>query len=54
MAIEIRELVIKMTIADKAPVKQVVSGQLSDAQKKQFLNECVQKVLDKLDSKIER
>lgn len=54
MAIEIKELIIKMTVVDKAPVKQVVSGGLNAVEKKQFMNECVRKVLEKLESKVER
>jgi hypothetical protein len=54
MAIEIRELIIKMTVQDKVPVTKDVSGELSNDKKNALIKECVQKVLETLETKIER
>jgi len=55
MAIEIKELVIKMEVGDKktAPRKDEV-GRLSDNARKQIVQECVEKILKKLESKFDR
>jgi hypothetical protein len=54
MAIEIRELIIKMTVHDKVPVRKEAGGELSNDKKNLLVKECVQKVLEKLETKIER
>lgn len=54
MAIEIKELIIKLTVSEKMPFKQAVHAGLTPGEKKQLVNECVQKILEKLESKVER
>jgi hypothetical protein len=54
MAIEIKELIIKMVVHTSPLKHQKVSAEFNDAAKKQIIKECVDKVLDKLESKIER
>jgi hypothetical protein len=54
MAIEIKELVIKMVVHSNPIKHQKVASEFSEATKKQIIKECVDKVLDKLESKIER
>lgn len=54
MAIEIKELIIKMTVNSKGPEKSPVSGEMSPSAKNRLVQECVEKVLAKLQSKLER
>lgn len=54
MAIEIKELIIKMNVMAKPSEKLVVSGELSSAAKNRIIKECVDRVLQQLESKVER
>jgi hypothetical protein len=53
MAIIIKELVIKMVVTSKAE-KKTIEGEITPASKAKIVNECVEKVLEKLELKIER
>lgn len=54
MPIEIKELIIKMTVQDKSPEVKAASGDISAAAKAKIVQECVEKVLKKLPIKTER
>jgi uncharacterized protein DUF5908 len=53
MAIIIKELVIKLNVTSKAENK-VSKGEITPLAKAKIVNECVEKVLKKLELKIER
>jgi len=55
MAIEIKELVIKLTVRKSdSEVKIKSTSDISSQIKKEIVKDCVEKVLQRLESKIER
>jgi hypothetical protein len=54
MPIEIKELIIKMTVSEKMPERLNIHSELPSVAKDKIVKECVEKVLRKLESKIER
>ena len=56
MAIEVKELLIKMSIADKPKHADSakVYGKVSEAEKREIINECVEAVIEKLDERYDR
>ena len=55
MALEIKELKIKINVVEKASaIKNIENQELSQSHKKEIVKECVDKVLEILESKLER
>ncbi len=54
MAIEIKELIIKMTVSSSDNEKRPVQLEMPSSVKNKIVKECVDKVMQKLQSKIER
>jgi len=54
MAIEVKELIIKLTVSSNAPQPGKVSTAFSHSFKNELIKECVEKALAKIESKMER
>lgn len=54
MAIEVKELIIKMTVKNTIPFRKEFSEKVNYDEKNKIIAECVEKVLQKLESKMER
>jgi hypothetical protein len=54
MAIEIKELVVKITLTDQVKNTKPIEGKVSSSTKNEIVNECVRRVLEVLESKSER
>lgn len=54
MPIEIKELIIKMTVQDKVSEAKPTVGDISPAVKAKIVDECVEKIMKKLPIKTER
>ncbi len=54
MAIEIKELIIKMTVTEGRSERKHISSELNEVAKNNIIKKCVEKVMEKLESKIER
>lgn len=54
MAIEIKELIIKVNVQTNSSIQKAVKGELTQDEKNQLVKDCVEKVLEKLESKTER
>ncbi|WP_156026819.1 DUF5908 family protein [Sporocytophaga myxococcoides] len=54
MAIEIKELIIKMTVSSSNGEKKAVQLDMPSSVKNKIVKECVEKVMQKLQSKIDR
>lgn len=53
MPIEIRELVVKITVEDSKPKQELSDFELAELKKK-IIKECVDKVLTKLENQLQR
>jgi hypothetical protein len=54
MAIEIKELIIKMTVSEKTFDKKPSAGEINATLKNKIVKECIDKVLAKLESRTGR
>jgi hypothetical protein len=54
MAIEIKELVVKITLTDQVKNNKPQEGKISHQTKNEIVNECVRRVLETLENKMER
>ncbi len=56
MAIEIKELIVKITVNEVkvSSPKEVLASQLLPQTKKEIINECVERVIEKLERKSQR
>jgi hypothetical protein len=54
MPIEIKELVIRISVQDKSQLQMPHSDRISDLSVKEIVEECVEKVMEKLEAKLER
>lgn len=54
MPIELKELIIKLKVDENAPkIRQEAKG-IAYSDKKKLIDECVEKVLEKLENRLER
>jgi len=54
MPIEIKELIVRVVIQDKPPMPVPLHNQLPAISMKKIVDQCVEKVLEKLEAKSER
>ncbi|MCU0443431.1 MAG: DUF5908 family protein [Microscillaceae bacterium] len=54
MAIEIKELVVKITLTDQPKNTKSQEAKISNQTKTEIVNECVKRVLETLEAKSER
>ncbi|HEY8401003.1 MAG TPA: DUF5908 family protein [Cytophagaceae bacterium] len=54
MAIEIKELIVKMVVKENTSRSRTAATELNASSRKKLIDECVEKVLQKVNSKLER